>query len=56
MVGQRQADRHLAVGPLAELTAILARHPDRVAAFLRKPGVVDDPGFDRAAIFDDRQG
>jgi hypothetical protein len=25
-------------------------------AFLRKAGVVDDPGFDRAAAFDDRQG
>jgi hypothetical protein len=24
--------------------------------FLRKPGVVDNPGFDRAAVFDDWQG
>ena len=56
MVGQRQADRNLAVVPLAELAAILARHPDRVTAFLRKAGVVDNPGFDRAAAFDDRQG
>jgi hypothetical protein len=26
-----------------------------VSAFLRKAGVVDDPGFDRPATFDDRQ-
>src|SRR5215213_3399574 len=56
MVGQRQADRHLTVVPLAELAAVLTRHPNRMAAFLRKPGVVDDPGLDRAAAFDDRQG
>src|SRR3954454_7796715 len=52
---QAGADRHLAVVPRAELTTILTRHPDRVAAFLWKPGVVDDPGFDRTAAFDDRQ-
>jgi hypothetical protein len=34
----------------------LTRHPDRVSSFLRKAGVVDDPGFDRAAAFDERQG
>src|SRR3954464_9641617 len=55
MIGQRQADRHLAVVLLAELAAILTRHPDRMTAFLWKPGVVDDPGFDRTATFDDRQ-
>src|SRR3954447_1771438 len=49
------ADRDLAVVPLAELAAILTRHPDRVSAFLRKAGVVDNPGFNRAAAFDDRQ-
>src|SRR4051794_4283100 len=27
-----------------------------MTAFLRKAGVVDDPGFDRTAAFDDRQG
>src|SRR3954471_20590908 len=29
--------------------------PNAHRIFLRKPGVVDDPGFDRAAAFDDRQ-
>jgi len=56
MIGQRQADRNLAVVPLAAPTAILTRHPDRVTALLRKSGVVDDPGLDRAALFDDRHG
>ena len=56
MIGQRQADRDPAVVLLAELAAVLTRHPDRVTAFLGKSGVVDDPGFDRAAAFDDRQG
>jgi hypothetical protein len=27
-----------------------------MTAFLRTAGVVDDPGFDRAALFDDRHG
>src|SRR4051794_24664222 len=52
---QAGADRNLAVVLLAELTAVLTRHPDRVTALLRKAGVVDDPGFDRAAAFDERQ-
>jgi hypothetical protein len=56
MIGQRQADRDLAVVLRALLTAILTRHPDRVRAFLRKAGVIDDPGFDRAAAFEDRHG
>jgi hypothetical protein len=55
MVGQRQTDRDLTIVPLAELAAILTGHPDRVVAFLRKPSVVDDPGFNRAAAFDHRQ-
>src|SRR5215211_4985387 len=50
------ADCHLAIVLLAELAAILTCYPDRVSAFLGKAGVVDDPGFDRAAAFDDRQG
>src|SRR6185436_13827364 len=53
---QAGADRNLAIVLLAELAAILTRHPDRVTALLRKSGVVDDPGFNRAAAFDDRQG
>ncbi len=56
MIGQRQADRNLAVILLAELAAILTRHPDRMTALLGKAGIVDDPSFDRAAGFDDRQG
>jgi hypothetical protein len=56
MVGQRQADRDLAVVLFAELAAILTRHPDRMTALLGKAGVVDDPGFDRAAAFDEWQG
>ena len=56
MIGQRQADRNLAVVPLAQLAAILTRHPDRVTALLRKSGVVDDPGFNCVALFNDRQG
>jgi hypothetical protein len=56
MIGQRQADRDLAVVLLAELTAILTRHPDRVTAFLWKASVVNDPGFDRAAAFEERHG
>src|ERR1051325_11934651 len=55
MIGHRQADRDLTIVPLAELTAILTGHPDRVTALLRKAGVVDDPGFDHAAAFDERQ-
>src|SRR4051812_46111614 len=52
---QAGADRNLAVVLLAQLAAVLTRHPDRVSALLRKAGVVDDPGFDRAAAFDERQ-
>src|SRR5215475_4247931 len=47
-VGDRQRHRHLAVGLLAELPAVLMMHPDRMRAFLGKPCVVDDPSFDRA--------
>src|SRR3954451_12632482 len=50
---QAGADRNLAVVLLAQLTAVLTRHPDRVTALLRKAGVVDDPGFDRAAAFEE---
>jgi hypothetical protein len=55
MVGQRQTNRNLAVVPLAELTAILTRHPDRMTPLLGKAGIVDDPGFNRTAGFDNRQ-
>ena len=54
-VGKRQRDRRLAVVLLAQLAAILPRHPDRVLALLRKAGVVDDPSLDRASPLDRRQ-
>jgi hypothetical protein len=44
----RQTAGHLTIVLLAQLTAILLRHPDRVAAFLRKTGVVA-PGSARHA-------
>src|SRR4051794_16022997 len=68
MVGQRQADRHLAIVPLAELTAILARHPDRVTTFLRRllsaSGVMEargggfgyDDGSRRSAVAGEHEG
>src|SRR5215469_8998302 len=43
---------HLAVVLLAQLTAILPGNTDRVAALLRKPGVVDDPRLDRLVTRD----
>src|SRR6185312_888250 len=47
--------RHLAIGLLAELTAILVLHPDRMLALLGERGVVDDPRLDRPALFHGRQ-
>ena len=47
-IGQRQRYRHLAIVLLAELTAILPRHADRMPSLLGKARVVDDPGRDRA--------
>ena len=49
MMGDRQRDGHLAIVLLAELPAILPRHPDRMGALLGKPCVVDDQGLDRPA-------
>jgi hypothetical protein len=40
--GQGERDQRLAVGPLAELAAVLPLHADRVAALLRQGGVVHD--------------
>jgi hypothetical protein len=48
MIGDRQRHRHLAIGLLAELSAILMMHPDRMLTFLGKRRIVDDPGFDRS--------
>ena len=46
VVCDRQRDGDLTVVLLAELAGILARHADRMPAFLWKAGVVDDPGLD----------
>jgi hypothetical protein len=45
----------LAVVLLAQLTAILPGHPDRMPPLLGKARVIDDPRFDRPAILDRRQ-
>jgi hypothetical protein len=55
IVGSRQAHCHLAVVLFAELTAVLPRHADRVFAFFRHAGVIDDQCPDRAAPLDDGQ-
>ena len=49
-----RSHRHLAVVLLAQLAATLPRRTDRVAAFLRKAGVIDDPGLDRFIAGDRR--
>ena len=46
---------NLAIVLLADLTAVLPSHPDRVAAFLGKARIVDDPGLDRILTLDQRQ-
>src|SRR4051812_37228121 len=45
-IGERERHGHLAIVLLAELAAILTRHPDRVPALLGEAGIVDDPGLD----------
>jgi hypothetical protein len=45
----------LAVVLLAELTAILPGHPNRMPPLLGKARVIDDPGFDPPATLDRRQ-
>jgi hypothetical protein len=55
MIGNRQRHRHLAIGLLAELTAILVVHADRMLALLGERGVVDDPRLNRSALLDRRQ-
>ena len=50
MIGNRQRHRHLAIGLLAELTAILVVHADRMLALLGERGVVDDPRLNRSAF------
>src|SRR4051812_26140117 len=43
VMGEGERHRHLAIVLLAELAAILTRHPDRVPALLGEAGIVDDP-------------
>jgi hypothetical protein len=43
LAGRVDRDAQLAVGDLAERAAVLALHPDRVAAVLGEAGIVDDP-------------
>jgi len=58
MIGDRQRHRHLAIGLLAELSAILMVHADRMAALLRIGSIVDDPRLNRFAALHgwDHQG
>ena len=51
-IGYRQRDRDLTIVLLAKLTAILPGDADRMNALLGESCVVDDPGFDSAALFD----
>ena len=47
MISDRQRHRHLAIGLLAELPAVLMVHPDRMLALLGNSCIVDDPRLDR---------
>src|SRR5262249_53666179 len=50
-IGKRQRYCDLAVFFLAKLAAILACNTNRMPPLLREPGIVDDPGFYRPALF-----
>src|SRR3954452_12692937 len=54
-IGKRERHGHLAIVLLAELAAILTRHPHRVPALLREAGIVNDPGLDGPGALDRRQ-
>ena len=54
MIGDRQRHRRLAVGLLAELSAILMVHAHRMVALLGIGCVVDDPRLDRLAVLNHR--
>jgi len=56
VVGHRQGYGDLAIILLAQLAGVLAGNPDRVPALLGKARVVDDPGLDRPAALERRQG
>jgi hypothetical protein len=55
VIGDRQRHHRLAIVLLAQLAAILPRHADRMAAFLREPSVINDPRLDRAVRLNGRQ-
>jgi len=55
LIRNRQRHRDLAVVFLADLAAILPRHPNRMRALLGKASIVDDPCLDRPGPFDRRQ-
>ena len=55
MIGDRQRYSHLAIVLLAKLTAVLARHPDRMPSLFGKSRVIDDPRLDRPVPFNLRQ-
>src|SRR5260221_7349175 len=52
MIGDRQRYGHLAIGLLAELSAILVVHADRMLALLWERRVVDNPRLDRLVLLD----
>ena len=54
MIGHRQRHRHLAIGLLAELPAILMVHADRMGALLGIRRIVDNPDLDRSVTLDRR--
>ena len=45
----------MAIVLLAELAAVLTRHPDRVPALVGEAGIVDDPGLDGPGAFNGGQ-
>jgi hypothetical protein len=47
---EMNADRDLAIIDASERTRVLTRNADRVFAFLREPGVVDDERFDTGQL------
>jgi hypothetical protein len=55
LVGHRQAHGDLAVGLFVELTAVLMGDTDRVLAFFRHPGIIDDPGLQGTVLLEGGQ-
>src|SRR6201996_9641087 len=55
VIGYREADRHLAVVPLAQHAAVLPGNADRMRAVLGEAGVIDNPVQHRPMPLDPRQ-